>query len=139
MADATTYEDVPLAAEQVWDVIGDFGAIRKWATVVQEERLEEDATPRKLRFLTMADGNVVKEALVVSSQFSYTYTMVDHPTMKDYRSTIAVIPLDETNCRIELVVHVGASEGQTDEELTDRYTRFVRGNLRAMKKALGLA
>jgi hypothetical protein len=137
MADATTYEDVQLPADQVWNVIGDFANIRKWATIVQEERLEEDSA-RKVRILTMADGNAVTEALVVSSQFSYTYTVVDHPTMKDYRSTIAVVPLDEAGCRIELIVHVGMSEGQTDEELTDRYTRFVRGNLKAMKKALGL-
>ena len=138
MADATTYEDVPLPAEQVWDVIGDFANIRQWAVVVKEERQEEEPA-RRVRILTMADGNVVKEALVVRSQFSYTYSLVDQPTMKDYRSTIAVVPLDEASCRIELIVHVGTSEGATDEELTARYERFVRGNLKAMKKALGLA
>ena len=30
------------------------------------------------------------------------------------------------------------TEGQTDEDITARYTRNLRGNLRAMKKALGL-
>lgn len=139
MADATTYEDVPLPADQVWNVIGDFANIRKWAGVVQEEKLEKDGSGRSLRILTMADGSVVKEALVASSQFSYTYTMVDRPGMADYRSTVAVIPLDEASCRIELIVHVGSPDGETDEELTARYTRFVRGNLKAMKRAAGLA
>ncbi len=138
MADAATYEDVPLPAEEVWDVIGNFANIRKWAVVVQDEKLQEEPA-RTLRILTMADGSVVKEALVASSQYSYTYTMVDRPDVEDYRSTIAVIPLGESNSRIELIVHVGESEGQTAEELTDRYSRFVRGNLKAMKKALGLA
>ena len=137
MADATTFEDVPMPAEQVWDVIGDFGNIRKWATVVQDQTLEE--TPSgKVRSLTMADGTVVKEALVVASQYSYTYTILDRPSLKDFRSTIAVVPLDESNCRIELVVHVASSEDATDEDLTAGYARFVRGNLKAMKRAAGL-
>src|ERR1700722_12200458 len=37
MADATTYEDVALPAEQVWKVIGNFANIRAWAVVVQDE------------------------------------------------------------------------------------------------------
>jgi hypothetical protein len=65
--------------------------------------------------------------------------MVDNPNVEDYRSTIAVIPLDDSNCRIELIVHVGKSGSESNEELAARYTRFVRGNLKAMKKALGLA
>jgi hypothetical protein len=119
-------------------VIGDFAGMRKWATLVQDEKLEE--TPAgMLRVLSMPDGAVVKEALVVSSQYSYTYTMVNRPKITEYRSTVAVIPLDESRCRIELIVRVGASEDEGEEELTARYTRFVRGNLKAMKKALGLA
>jgi hypothetical protein len=137
MGDATIYEDVPLAAAEVWDVIGDFANIRKWALIVQDEKLEEDSG-RKIRILTMADGSVVKEPLVVGSQYSYTYTIADRPGLEDYRSTIAVVPLDESTCRIELIVHVGASEDQTEEELTARYTRSMGGNLKAMKRALGL-
>jgi Polyketide cyclase / dehydrase and lipid transport len=138
MADATTYEDVALPAEQVWKVIGNFANIRAWAVVVQDEMVEEGSAG-KIRILTMPDGTVVKEALVVSSQYSYTYTIVNRPGLEDYRATVAVIPLDEATSRIELILHVGKSAGETDEELTVRYTRFVRGNLKAMKKALNLA
>jgi hypothetical protein len=59
--------------------------------------------------------------------------------MADYRSTAAVIPLDGNNCRICLVMHMTPPEGQTEDGITARYTRNLRGNLRAMKKALGLA
>jgi hypothetical protein len=135
MADVTAYEDVPVPAEQVWDVIGDFANIRKWAVAVQDEKLEEESG-RQFRILTMPDGSNIREAMVVSSQYSYTYTVVDRPTY--YRSTIAVLPLDGSTSRIELIVHVDASEAETDEELAARYTRFLRGNLKAMKKALGL-
>jgi hypothetical protein len=35
-------------------------------------------------------------------------------------------------------MHMTPAEGQTEDEITARYTRNLRGNLRAMKKALGL-
>lgn len=137
MADVSTHEDVPLPAERVWNVIGDFGGIRKWAVLVQGETVEDTAAG-KVRTLQMPEGRVVKELLACQSQYSYTYTMVDRPEMGDYRSTVAVVPLDANNSRITLIMHLSPSEGQTDEDITARYTRNLRGNLRAMKKALGL-
>jgi hypothetical protein len=137
MADVSTFEDINLPANAVWNVIGDFGGIRKWAVLVKAESIEE--TPSgKVRTLVMPEDRVVKERLVVQSQYSYTYAMVDRPEMADYRSTVAVVPLDEGHCRIELIMHMTPPEGQTEDEITARYTRNLRGNLRAMKKALGL-
>jgi hypothetical protein len=137
MADVSTFEDVNLRADTVWDVIGDFGAIRKWAVLVHAESVEDTPFGR-VRTLVMPEDRVVKERLVVQSQYSYTYAMVDRPEMTDYRSTVAVVPLDENHCRINLIMHMTPQEGQTEEEVTARYTRNLRGNLRAMKKALGL-
>ena len=131
MADVSTFEDVNLPADTVWNVIGDFGGIRKWAVLVQSESVEE--TPSgKVRTLNMPENRVVKERLAAQSQYSYTYTMVDRPEMADYRSTVAVIPLDADHSRIELIMHLSPSEGQTDEDITARYTRNLRGNLRAI-------
>src|SRR5208337_4016305 len=98
MADVSTFEDIELPADTVWGVIGDFGGIRKWAVLVQSESVEE--TPSgKVRTLVMPEDRVVKERLVVQSQYSYTYAMVGRPEMADYRSTVAVVPLDESHCR----------------------------------------
>jgi hypothetical protein len=137
MADVSTFEDVNLPADAVWSVIGDFAGIRKWAVLVQSESVE-DTPAGKVRTLIMPENRVVKERLAAQSQYSYTYTMLDRPEMADYRSTVAVIPLDPTHSRIELIMHLSPSAGQTDEDVTTRYTRNLRGNLRAMKKALGL-
>jgi hypothetical protein len=137
MADVSTFEDVNLPADQIWSVIGDFANIRKWAVLVQSESVE-DTQAGKIRTLGMPEGRVVKERLAHSSQYSYTYTMVDRPEMADYRSTVAVVPLDAKASRITLIIHLSPSDGQTDEDITARYSRSLRGNLRAMKKALGL-
>jgi Polyketide cyclase / dehydrase and lipid transport len=137
MTDVSTFEDIEMSADAVWGVIGDFAGIRKWAVLVQSESVEN--TPSgTVRTLVMPEDRVVKERLVVQSQYSYTYAMVDRPEMADYRSTVAVVPLDDKYCRIELIMHMTPAEGQTEEEITARYTRNLRGNLRAMKKALGL-
>lgn len=137
MADVSTFEDINLPADAVWNVIGDFGGIRKWAVLVQAASVE-DTPLGKIRTLVMPEDRVVKERLVVQSQYSYTYAMVGRVDMADYRSTVAVIPLDENHCRICLIMHMTPPEGQTEDEVTARYTRNLRGNLRAMKKALGL-
>jgi hypothetical protein len=42
-------------------------------------------------------------------------------------------------CGIALILHMTPAEGQTDGEITTRYTRNLHGNLLAMKKTLGLA
>ena len=137
MADVSTFEDVPLPVDKVWDVIGDFSGIRKWAVLVEKETTED--TPQgKVRTLNMPEGRVVRERLAAASQYSYTYTMLDRPEMADYRSTVAAIPLEANLTRITLIMHLSPSASMTDEQITERYTKALGGNLRAMKKALGL-
>jgi hypothetical protein len=137
MADVSNFEDVNLPADRVWSVIGDFSGIRKWAVLVEAESTE-DSPAGKIRTLNMPEGRVVRELLVAQSQYSYTYGMVDRPEMPGYRSTVAAIPLDANTTRIALIVHMDTTEA-TEEEVVARYTRNLRGNLRAMKKALGVA
>ena len=78
MADLTDYADVDLPAQQVWDVIGDFAAISKWASIIKEQTTE-DTPEGRVRTLTMGPDRTVRELEVVSSQFSYTYAMLDRP------------------------------------------------------------
>ena len=60
MADVKHTEDVALPADKVWAVIGDFGGIRKWATIVESETVEQ--TPAgPVRTLTMPEGRTVRE------------------------------------------------------------------------------
>ena len=69
MADVSTHEDVNLPAGAVWNVIGDFGGIRKWAVLVEGESVEE--TPEgKIRTLKMPENRVVRERLAAQSQYS---------------------------------------------------------------------
>jgi hypothetical protein len=125
MATVTQFEDLPLPAQQIWDVIGDFGDIQKWASIIKEQSVEQ-APEGLVRTLVIGDVTV-REARIADSQFSYTYSILDRAPMNDHRSTVAVIPLDAT-----------PFGDQTEEMLVERHTKALSGNLRAMKKAVGL-
>jgi hypothetical protein len=136
MHEVTAAEEVPLGADQVWSVIGDFSGIRKWATVVENESTEQ--TPKgKVRTLTMPGGRTVSELCTDEGPHHYTYSL-DRPDLKAYFSTVSVKPAGPDASRIELIVKFEPNtEGELAEK-TEQLTRFVRGNLKAMKRALGV-
>ena len=136
MATVTQFEDLALPAQDIWDVIGDFGDIQKWASIIKEQSVEQ--APEGL-VRTLVIGEVtVREARIADSQFSYTYSILDRAPMNDHRSTVAVIPLDATTSRLMLTLSVSPYGDQTEEMLVERHTKALSGNLRAMKKAVGL-
>lgn len=136
MATVTQFEDLPLPAQDIWDVIGDFGDIQKWASIIKEQSVEQ-APEGLVRTLVIGDVTV-REARIADSQFSYTYSILDRAPMNDHRSTVAVIPLDATTSRLMLTLSVSPFGDQTEEMLVERHTKALSGNLRAMKKAVGL-
>jgi hypothetical protein len=130
-------EDVPMGADAVWAVIGDFSGIRKWAGAVEAESTE--VTPKgKVRTLTMPGGRQVVELMTDEGPHHYTYTL-DRPDMEAYFSTVSVIPGDAGNSRIEYVIRFTPKDASAVETLTESLTKFGRGNIKAMKRALGLA
>ena len=137
MAEVTATDDVPLTAEKVWSVIGDFSGIRKWAVLVQAESTEQ--TPQgPVRTLTMPDGRQVRELLVRQDAHSYTYSL-DRPDMDEYASTVAVVPSGADASQIKLTIQFTPKDPAATAEISERLSKNLRGNIKAMKKALGVA
>ena len=128
--------DVPLSADAVWKVIGDFSGIRKWATAVEAESTEQTADG-KVRTLSMPGGRTVKELLADEGEHFYTYTL-NRPDVKSYFSTVSVKPAGADASRIELIVKFEPNDAAKLDETKDQMGRFCGGNLKAMKRALGL-
>ena len=140
MLTAIASEEVSLSADTVWKVIGDFDDIRKWAPAVMATRSEQ--TPEgKVRTLTMPpEGREVRELLHAQGKYSYTYKFIgETPSARNYFGTVSVVPVSAGSSRIELKSEFDAGAGLTDEEAVANMTKGVRGNLKAMKRALGLA
>lgn len=136
MHEVTTADDVALAADAVWAVIGDFSGIRKWATLVEAESTIQ--TPHgKVRTLVMPGGRSIDERLTDETAHSYTYTL-DRPDLKTYLSTVSVQAAGADASRIVLVVKFDPKDEAKVAELTEGFSKFHRGNLKAMKRALGL-
>ncbi len=137
MLNAVATEEVPMSADAVWKVIGDFDDIRKWAPAVMATTSEQ--TPEgKVRTLTMPpDGKQIRELQVKSAQYSYTYSVIGG--QKGATSTVSVVPIDGSKSRIELRAEFDVLPNMSEEESVTSKSKFVRGNLKAMKKALGLA
>ena len=130
-------EDIELSADAVWAVIGDFSGIRKWAGAVEAESTE--VTPKgKVRTLTMPGGRTIQELMTDEGPHHYTYTL-DRPDMDAYFSTVSVVPGTASACRIELKVKFSPKDPAALEATTEQLTKFCRGNVKAMKRALGLA
>ncbi len=129
-------EDVPLGADAVWAVIGDFSGIRKWAPALEGESTE--VTPKgKVRTLTMPGGRTVQELMTDEGPHHYTYTL-ERPDLSAYFSTVSVVPGDAETSRIELVIRYEPRAPNTLEAASEQLAKFCRGNIRAMKRALGL-
>ena len=132
----TASEPVDLSADAVWAVIGDFSGIRKWATLVEAETTED--TPKgKVRTLTMPGGRSVSELMTDQGPYHYTYTL-DRPDMESYFSTVSVRPIESGTCAIELKVEFVPRDPAQLGEATENMTKFCRGNIKAMKRALGI-
>ena len=129
-------EDVPLGADAVWAVIGDFSGIRKWAPALEGESTE--VTPEgKVRTLTMPGGRTIQELMTDEGSHHYTYTL-ERPDLSAYFSTVSVVPGDAATSRIELVIRYEPRAPNTLEAASEQLAKFCRGNIRAMKRALGL-
>ncbi len=85
----------------------------------------------------MPDGRIVRELLVKEDAHSYTYTL-DRPDMKEYFSTVRVAPVSGTASRIELTIQFVPVDEGAIPEIGERLTKNGRGNIKAMKRALGL-
>ena len=95
-------------------------------------------TPKgKVRTLTMPGGRTVEELLIDQEDHSYTYSL-DRPDMNAYRSTVSVEPTGARASRIVLVVRFDPKDESQTENLKEGFVKFHRGNLKAMKRALGL-
>lgn len=126
---------VEKSAADVWAVIGEFAGMKKWAPIVEAESAEE--TPEGLvRTLTLPGGRVVKELRTAHTEHSYTYTL-ERPDMKAYYSTVSVVPLEAGASRIELAIEFEPAEGGDMTAATDGFLKFLGGNLKAMKRAIG--
>ncbi len=59
--------------------------------------------------------------------------------MREYVSTVAVVPVGDSASQIKLAIRFTPNDEAATTEIGEKLTRNLRGNVKAMKKALGIA
>ncbi len=81
---------VPVSADKLWELIGQFNGLPNWHPAIEKSELEEDG---KVRRLTLVGGGSIVERLerVDDSEHLYRYSILESPLpVADYVAEIRV-------------------------------------------------
>lgn len=118
-------------ADEVWSFVRDFNNLNEWLPAVGSSEIEggQDAgVVGCVRRLTLQDGGVAKERLLVLDDVdrSYTYEFVESPfPVRSYRSTIRVAPVTDTG---QTFVEWWAwydADAKDEEQMTETFAKGV--------------
>ncbi len=114
MTQAKVVHDFRISADQLWELIGDFGDVEKWSTT--GTCVQDGEGVGALRTLTMPDGRVIVDRLEDIGDRTYSYSIVESPLpFYKYLARMEVVPTGEGKCQL-----IWSSEfepkGMTDEK-----------------------
>ncbi len=141
MASVNVQEQVAASADQVWQIMADFGGIDKWADPNLIKSCEADGNSAgAIRTITLADGAVIRERLEAidadSRRFSYSILGECPLPVKDYVATAKVTETGSGNCQVDwqsTFEPVGPAD-EAEKMIRGVYTGGVAG----VRKALGV-
>lgn len=92
---------IPASADEVWAIIRDFDGLAAWMPPISASSLDSGTAAEvgAVRRLTLGDGGVVVERLLVldDADRSYTYEILESPfAVRRYVSTVRVAPVTDT-------------------------------------------
>ena len=131
--------ELPVSADAVWAVIGNFNALARWHPAVEksEELKEGGATVRKL---TLKGGGTILERLETSDDKarSYGYAIVESPLpVSAYHSWIKVRPgKDASSCSVEWSSEFEAA-GAPESEAVKAIRGIYEAGFRSLQKMFG--
>lgn len=105
---------LPVAAAEVWRLIGEFGAVDRWMPGVEELKLSHGSvdSPGVERVVVSGGMGFVERLIAVNDAAKrMVYTMPDPPfPIRDHRATLAVTAIDDSHCTVTWTATFEASE-----------------------------
>ncbi len=137
MAQVTVKVNIPVAADQVWQTLRDFGGMDKWAYGVASLSLSGVGLGA-VRTITFSDGAEVVERLEslddAGRRLSYTILSSSLP-VEGYVASLTVRDLGPAGCEVEWFSTFGA-KGATEEEVSRLLQVGYRKSLSSLQKFL---
>ncbi len=114
---------VPVSADKLWELIGQFNGLPNWHPAIENSELEEDG---KVRRLTLVGGGSIVERLerVDDNEHLYRYSILESPLpVADYVAEIRVHQNEEgTGSTIEW-----SSEFKPKDVSVQKATEVIQG------------
>ncbi len=127
--------NAPALPPKVWEVAGDFCAIKDWHPLVTDCKESEEGGAT-FRTLTLKDGGSIKEKLLDSDDTSYSYEIVESPLpVKNYQAKLW-IEEDERNPE-RTTIHWDATfdaNGASDDDATKKIGDIFYAGLKGIKQ-----
>jgi hypothetical protein len=137
MAEVFVKDEFAAAVDEVWDLIGDFAGVARWAAI---ERCEvEGEGVGAVRTLTLPGGISLKERLDAFDPeghgFRYSMTDPGPLPLANYRASVRLAEAGPRRCSIEWR---GTFDPKGPEEPARRMVEGIyTGGIKAIKKLLG--
>ena len=133
MATASSVIEIPVSADQVWQLIGGFNSLPDWLSfIVKSEALDGG----RVRHLQTADGGVVVERLQsfdnVGRTYSYTIEQSPFP-VSAYLATVQVEALGEASAKVTWSGVFTPAAGTTDAAAEELFAGVYSGGLEALR------
>ncbi|MFL1550853.1 SRPBCC family protein [Pseudomonas sp. D47] len=133
MATASSVIEVPVSADQVWQLVGGFNALPDWLPLIVKSEARDGG---RVRHLETADGGVVVERLQSFDNVArtYTYTIEQSPfPVSAYLATLQVEALTEASAKVTWSGVFTPAVGTTDVAVEELFTGVYNGGLEALR------
>ncbi|TVT89050.1 SRPBCC family protein [Pseudomonas sp. RGB] len=133
MATASSVIEVPVSADQVWQLIGGFNALPDWLPFIVKSEASDGG---RVRHLQTADGGVVVERLQsfdnVARTYSYTIEQSPFP-VSAYLATLQVEALTDESAKVTWSGVFTPAAGTTDAAVEELFAGVYSGGLEALR------
>ena len=133
MATASSVIEIPVSADQVWQLIGGFNSLPNWLPLIVKS---EPSDGGRVRHLQTADGGEIVERLQTFDNVArtYSYTIEQSPfPVSAYLATLQVEALTEASAKVTWSGVFTPAAGTTDAAAQALFAGVYSGGLEALR------
>jgi ribosome-associated toxin RatA of RatAB toxin-antitoxin module len=133
VAKASAVIEIPVSAEQVWQLVGGFNSLPDWLPFIAKSEPSEGG---RVRHLQTADGGVVVERLqrFDNAARTYSYSISESPfPVSEYLATLKVEALTDSTAKVTWSGVFTPVAGVTDAAVEELFSGVYSGGLEALR------
>nr|WP_016973457.1 SRPBCC family protein [Pseudomonas tolaasii] len=133
VATASSVIEIPVSADQVWQLVGGFNTLPDWLPFIVKSEPGEGG---RLRHLETAEGGVIVERLQTYDNVArtYSYTIEQSPfPVSAYLATLQVEALGDASAKVTWSGVFTPAAGTTEAAVEELFAGVYSGGLEALR------